>query len=129
MRHTCVRDVRRRPGEWADDLEPQGSGIGTCLTSMESSLRLAEGSGNTGWSQAWVLCFAARLRDGVLAERATLLGPLSSRSLLDLHPLEGWPGGAVFQIDGNLDAVAGIAELSVQSHHEVGCGRAWCCTP
>jgi hypothetical protein len=27
---------------------------------------------------------------GVLAERATLLGPLSSRSLLDLHPLEGW---------------------------------------
>ena len=84
------------------------------------SLRLAEGSGYTGWSQAWVLCLAARLRDGVLAERAieTLLGPLSSRSLLDLHPLEGWPGGAVFQIDGNLGAVAGIAELLVQSHHE-----------
>ena len=68
-----------------------------------------------------MLCLAARLRDGVLAERAieTLLGPLSSRSLLDLHPLEGWPGGAVFQIDGNLGAVAGIAELLVQSHHEV----------
>lgn len=85
------------------------------------SLRLAEGSGYTGWSQAWVLCLAARLRDGALAERAiaTLLGPLSSHSLLDLHPLEGWPGGAVFQIDGNLGAVAGIAELLVQSHHEV----------
>jgi alpha-L-fucosidase 2 len=65
-----------------------------------------------------VLCLAARLRDGALAERAvsTLLGPLSSSSLLDLHPLDGWPGGAVFQIDGNLGAVAGIIELLVQSH-------------
>ena len=68
-----------------------------------------------------MLCLAARLRERGLAERAieTLLGPLWSRSLLDLHPLEGWPGGAVFQIDGNLGAVAGIAELLVQSHHEV----------
>jgi len=130
-------------GEWADDLEPQELGHrhlshlygvfpGSRWTAVEPdeeveasraalSLRLAEGSGYTGWSQAWVLCLAARLRDGVLAERAieTLLGPLSSRSLLDLHPLEGWPGGAVFQIDGNLGAVAGIAELLVQSHHEV----------
>ena len=130
-------------GEWADDLEPQELGHrhlshlygvfpGSRWAAAEPdeeveasraalSLRLAEGSGYTGWSQAWVLCLAARLRDGVLAERAieTLLGPLSSRSLLDLHPLEGWPGGAVFQIDGNLGAVAGIAELLVQSHHEV----------
>lgn len=130
-------------GEWADDLEPQELGHrhlshlygifpGSRWAAVEPdkeveasraalSLRLAEGSGYTGWSQAWVLCLAARLRDGVLAERAieTLLGPLSSRSLLDLHPLEGWPGGAVFQIDGNLGAVAGIAELLVQSHHEV----------
>jgi alpha-L-fucosidase 2 len=85
------------------------------------SLRLAEASGYTRWSQAWVLCLAARLRHGMLAERAieTLLGPLSSRSLLDLHPLEGWPGGAVFQIDGNLSAVAGIADLLLQSHHEI----------
>lgn len=41
---------------------------------------------------------------------------LGSVSLLDLHPLDGWPGGAIFQIDGNLGAIAGIAELLVQSH-------------
>ena len=103
------------PGEWADDLEPQelghrhlshlyGDFPGSRWTAAEPdeeveasraalSLRLAEGSGYTGWSQAWVLCLAARLRDWALAERAiaTLLGPLSSHSLLDLHPLEGWP--------------------------------------
>jgi alpha-L-fucosidase 2 len=129
-----------RIAEWADDLDPEEPGHrhlshlyglfpGSRLTRQGSAderaaaraaldLRLAEGSGYTGWSQAWVLCLAARLRDRELAERsvATLVGPLSSRSLLDLHPLEGWPGGAVFQIDGNLGAVAGIAELLVQSH-------------
>ncbi|MDM7856404.1 glycosyl hydrolase family 95 catalytic domain-containing protein [Cellulomonas alba] len=129
--------------EWADDLEPEEvghrhlshlygvfpghrSGAVEPQEELQASraalaLRLAEGSGYTGWSQAWVLCLAARLRDGALAERAieTLLGPLSSRSLLDLHPLDGWPGGAVFQIDGNLGAVAGIAELVVQSHDGV----------
>ncbi len=80
--------------------------------------RLEHGSGYTGWSQAWVLCLAARFRDAALAERAieTLVDDLSSVSLLDLHPLDGWPGGAIFQIDGNLGAVAGIAELLVQSH-------------
>ena len=80
--------------------------------------RLEHGSGYTGWSQAWVLCLAARLRDAALAERslAVLTGELSSVSLLDLHPHGGWPGGVIFQIDGNLGAVAGIAELLVQSH-------------
>lgn len=129
-----------RLAEWADDLVPEELGHrhlshlygvfpGTRLTASDSvnereaaraalDLRLTAGSGYTGWSQAWVLCLAARLRDGDLAERsvATLVGPLSSASMLDLHPLEGWPGGAVFQIDGNLGAVAGIAELLLQSH-------------
>ncbi|GAB3164249.1 glycoside hydrolase family 95 protein [Myceligenerans halotolerans] len=80
--------------------------------------RLEHGSGHTGWSQAWVLCLAARLRDAELAERSigVLVGELSSASLLDLHPLEGWPGGAIFQIDGNFGGTAGLAELLVQSH-------------
>jgi len=124
--------------EWADALEPEelghrhlshlyglfpGSRVAFPGDEHEAAraaldLRLSAGSGSTGWSQAWVLCLAARLRDRELAERslATLAGPLSSSSLLDLHPLEGWAGGAVFQIDGNLGAVAGVAELLVQSH-------------
>ncbi|PUB24510.1 alpha-L-fucosidase 2 [Promicromonospora sp. AC04] len=81
-------------------------------------LRLEHGSGYTGWSQAWILCLAARLRDPALAERslAILIEDLSSASLLDLHPAEWLPEGWVFQIDGNLGATAGVAELLVQSH-------------
>lgn len=81
-------------------------------------MRLSNGTGHTGWSQAWVLCLAARLRDRELAEQSisTLLHKLSSESLLDLHPLADWPGGNIFQIDGNLGAVAGLTELLVQSH-------------
>ncbi|MFC5830653.1 glycosyl hydrolase family 95 catalytic domain-containing protein [Nonomuraea insulae] len=80
--------------------------------------RLQHGSGYTGWSQAWILCLAARLRDAELAQRSIsiLLDDLSSNSLLDLHPHDSWPGGHIFQIDGNLGAVAGMTELLVQSH-------------
>lgn len=80
--------------------------------------RLEHGSGYTGWSQAWVLCLAARLRDAELAERSVgvLVDELSSASLLDLHPHGAWAGGVIFQIDGNLGGTAGLAELLVQSH-------------
>ncbi|MBF4569153.1 glycoside hydrolase N-terminal domain-containing protein [Plantibacter sp. VKM Ac-2880] len=78
--------------------------------------RLEHGGGGTGWSMAWVLCLAARLREPELASHAldALLGPLSSASLLDLHPMGDLD--AVFQIDGNLGGTAGVVELLVQGH-------------
>jgi alpha-L-fucosidase 2 len=81
-------------------------------------IRLSHGSGYTGWSQAWILCLAARLRNAELAEDAigVLIEGLTSDSLLDLHPHSEWPGGWIFQIDGNFGGAAGIAELLVQSH-------------
>jgi alpha-L-fucosidase 2 len=87
---------------------------------MALKLRLDQGSGYTGWSQAWILCLAARLRDPALAERslAILIEDLSSASLLDLHPAEWLPEGWVFQIDGNLGGTAGMAELLVQGHDD-----------
>lgn len=94
--------------------DPAGfEGVRTALRS-----RLAHGGGYTGWSQAWVLCLAARLGETELAELSLsrLLGDLGSTSLLDLHPHGDWPGGYIFQIDGNLGAIAGIAELLLQSH-------------
>ncbi|MEE9095764.1 glycoside hydrolase family 95 protein [Pseudarthrobacter phenanthrenivorans] len=83
-------------------------------------LRLDAGSGYTGWSQSWVLCLAARLGDSSLAAKAldTLADELCSESLLDLHPHPEWPGGYIFQIDGNFGAVAGMAEMLVQSHDD-----------
>jgi alpha-L-fucosidase 2 len=82
------------------------------------ALRLDNGTGYTGWSQAWVLCLAARLRDRALAGRSIdgMLDQLTSRALLVLHPHNGWKEGNVFQIDGNFGAVAGLAELAVQGH-------------
>jgi alpha-L-fucosidase 2 len=80
--------------------------------------RLRHGGGHTGWSQAWVLCLAARLRDSSLAEDAImgLLTRHTTPSLMVTHPYPGMPEDAVFQIDGNLGAVAGLGELLVQSH-------------
>jgi alpha-L-fucosidase 2 len=130
-------DDAGRLSEWARPLQPSepehrhlshlyGAYPGTRITETATPAeyeavrralvyRLDHGSGHTGWSQAWVLCLAARLRDAELAERSigVLVDELSSASLLDLHPLGE---GAIFQIDGNLGGTAGLAELLVQSH-------------
>ncbi|MCL2572803.1 MAG: glycoside hydrolase family 95 protein [Defluviitaleaceae bacterium] len=76
--------------------------------------RIKHGSGGTGWSEAWIIALWARFKEGNLAFEAveTLLKDLTEDSLLDIHP----PG--IFQIDGNLGAVAGMLEMLVQQNDE-----------
>ncbi len=80
------------------------------------NLRLANGSGSTGWSRAWSVNLWARLEQGdsALAGLREMLRKHTSPNLFDLHPLGS---GSVFQIDGNLGATAGVMEMLLQSQN------------
>lgn len=90
--------------------------------------RLSHGGGHTGWSRAWVACISARLgnhRD-FYQHYTALIKDFATVSLLDLHPPR------IFQIDGNLGAVAAVLEAAVSyydgaAHLLRGIPQEWSC--
>ncbi len=83
-------------------------------------LRVEESSDRSGggWTRAWISLLFSRFGEGRLAHDH-LLGLLresTDTNLLDLSPPGGTNPLTVFQIDGNLGAVAAVCELLVQSH-------------
>ncbi len=79
--------------------------------------RLFYGGGHTGWSCAWIVCLYARLENGEKAYQnlKKLFLQSTAPNLMDTHPRRN---GCVFQIDGNMGALAGMTEMLV--HGEQG---------
>ena len=72
-------------------------------------LRVKAGADGGGWPLAWRMCQYARMLDGESVGRAVdKMLSRAANSFLN--------GRRIFQIDGNLGAVAGMAEALLQSH-------------
>ncbi|MBL8177107.1 MAG: glycoside hydrolase family 95 protein [Bryobacterales bacterium] len=97
-------------------ITPRGTPELTKAARVSLERRLANGGGQTGWSQAWVINFWARLLEGDKAGEALigLLRKSTGPNLLDTHPAGR---SYVFQIDGNFGGAAGVAEMLLQSQN------------
>lgn len=76
--------------------------------------RMANESGYTGWSRAWISNIYARTgnSEGFYEQITGLLKDFATLSLLDIHPDPMFPGEKpdIFQIDGNFGMVAAVTE-------------------
>lgn len=77
--------------------------------------RLAAGGGSTGWSRSWIINCMARLEDGDAAYQ-NVLALLRTCTRHNLFDVCGLKENSPYQIDGNLGAPAGLAEMLLQSH-------------
>ncbi len=76
-------------------------------------VRLSSGGGHTGWSRAWSSCLYGKLgeKDLFLEHYEKLITDFATDSLLDVNPYV--EPERIFQIDGNLGAVAAVLEALV----------------
>jgi alpha-L-fucosidase 2 len=99
-------------------ITPHGTPQLAAAARVSLERRIANGCGGSGWSRAWLALLWARLKEGDLAHEhlLALLRERTEPNLLDTHPPQGTNPLTVFQIDGNLGAVAAVCELLLQSH-------------
>jgi alpha-L-fucosidase 2 len=82
---------------------------------MTLDKRLAAGGGSTGWSRSWIINCMARLEDGDAAYE-NILQLFRQCTRHNLFDVCGLKENSPYQIDGNLGAPAGMAEMLLQSH-------------